>query len=593
VYKIHPKSLAILSILLVLSQSLYFHAQPGIAASLAPKQQAKSTVKNKTTLIPQKPVLDSGKKVETPPLAPDIKAKKDSLVRNANSLMEKKADSSPYLNQIKQLEEVMFADHSVQPGGKAGNGSLNDRLSRLEMALFGNANPKLTMPERLKKLNESLYGSSSSTNSPGSTPAPTPPAIPDSHNQNVNTPPPNMVPPTVNNQIPGIPPDQLDPGDAPTWTDNTIQPKQPEFQIVESFLNSPEATTTINADEMKLFGLYAINAERQARGLSPLEADSITDNMAKAHITELAARKIISHTDLKGKNPDQRLTEAGGADAVEECLSAITTGNLKSSELNKMVGAALIKMMLERQDDREALLNPDATHLSMQFSPSSDGSAIFACAEVLTRKGNYEKIPKEVSVQDDIHISGTLSEPLTFDRITLAYEELNDIPIEEDPASKEALPYFPPLDYLAHRQKSERDYSKLIIALKGLGVAAAIAGGVFMPPVALAAPLIIMAGPGGIGTGIKPQSDIPIKGGVKVRGGNFSGKISISNEGKPGIYYVTVWAISQNRSIPVSRRTVTARLVHEKKDKEDSPKIEYTENVESKVETPEEADAQK
>lgn len=591
-YKIHPKSLAILSILQVLSQSLCFHAQPSVAASLAPKQQAtKSTIKSKSTLIPQKPVLDSGKKDETPPLAPDIKAKKDSLVRKANNLMEKKADSSPYLNQIKQLEEVMFADHSVQPGGKAGNGSLNDRLSRLEMALFGNTQPKLTMPERLKKLQESLYGSSSSSsnNSTGVNPTSTP----EIQNSNANNPPLDTVPPTVNNQIPGIPPNQLDPGDAPTWTDNTIQPKQAEFQIVESFLNSPESTTTISADEMKLFGLYAINAERQARGLSPLEADSITDNMAKTHISELATRKIISHTDLKGRNPDQRLTDAGGADAVEECLSAITTGNLKSSELNKMVGAALIKMMLERQDDREALLNPDATHLSMQFATSGDGGAIFACAEVLTRKGTYETIPKEVSVQDDIHISGTLTEPLTFDRITLAYEELNDIPIEEDPTSKEALPYFPPLDYMAHRQKTERDYSKLIIALKGLGVAAAIAGGVFMPPVALAAPLIIMAGPGGVGTGIKPQSDIPIKGGVKVRGGNFSGKVSISNEGKPGIYYVTVWAISQNRSIPVSRRTVTARLVHEKKDKEDSKKIEYTENVESKVETPEEADAQK
>lgn len=572
-YKIHLKSLAILSILLVLFQSLYFHAQPSDAASLAQKKQSnaknksKSPVITKNTLIPLKPVLDSGKKDETPPLAPDIKG-------------SKKADSSPYLNQIKQLEEVMFADHSVQPGGKAGNGSLNDRLSRLEMALFGNTHPKLTMPERLKKLQESLYGSTSTSTS-------------ENQNPNSNTPPPNMVPPTVNNLVPGIPPDQLDPGIAPTWTDNTIQPKQAEFQIVESFLNSPEATTTINADEMKLFGLYAINAERQARGLSPLEADSITDNMAKAHITELATRKIISHTDLKGRNPDQRLTELGGADAVEECLSAITTGNLKSSELNKMVGAALIKMMLERQDDREALLNPDATHLSIQFSPSSDGSSIFACAEVLTRKGTYESIPKEVSVQDDIHISGTLLEPLTFDRITLAYEELNDIPIEEDPTSKEALPYFPPLDYMAHRQKSERDYSKLIIALKGLGVAAAIAGGVFMPPVALAAPLIVMAGPGGIGTGIKPQSDIPIKGGVKVRGTNFSGKVSISNEGKPGIYYVTVWAISQNRSIPVSRRTVTARLVHEKKDKEDLKKIEYTENVESKVESPEDVDAQK
>jgi len=566
-------------------QSLYFHAQAGFAASIPVKKQVKQSSKSKlpaSTLIQQKPTLDSGfgsaKKDVTPVAAPDCKATKDKLVRKANSLMEQKSESSPYLSQIKRLEEVMFADHSSgQPGGKAGNGSLNDRLTRLEMALFGESHPKLTMPERLKKLNDSLYGSSTAhTNKPEQNDAA-----------------PNMVPPTVNNQIPGIPPEQLDPGDAPNWTDNTIQPKQAEFQIVESFLNAPESNTTINQDEMKLFGLYVVNAERQARGLSALEADAITDNMSKTHIDELASRKIISHTDLKGRNPDQRLTELGGSDAVEECLSAITTGNLKSSQLNKMVGAALIKMMLERQDDREALMNPDATHLSVQFAPSADGGSILACAEVLTRKGTFESIAKEVTVQDDIQVSGTLSEPLTFDRITLAYEELNDIPIEEDPTSKEALPYFPPLDYMAHRQRSERDYSKLIIALKGLGVAAAIAGGVFMPPVALAAPLIVMAGPGGIGSPIKPQSDIPIKGGVKVRGNNFSVKVSISNEGKPGIYYVTVWAISGNRSIPVSRRTVTARLVREKKDKEDSKKIEYTENVESKVESPEEADAQK
>lgn len=586
-YKLFFKSLAILSITLVLSQNSYLHVLPSLAASLPAKKQAKPISKSKlpqTQLIQQKPILDSGKKDETPVVAPDCKATKDKLIRKANSLLEQKSETSPYLSQIKRLEEVMFADHSGQPGGKAGNGSLNDRLSRLEMALFGETHPKLTMPERLKKLQESLYGSSSTQTSKTEQPE-----KPDT----ANTSTPNTVSPTVDNQIPGIPPDQLDPGGVPTWTDNTIQPRQPEFQIVESFLNSPEATATINSDEMKLFGLYVINAERQARGLSPLEADSITDNMAKTHISELATRRIISHTDLKGRNPDQRLTESGGADAVEECLAAITTGNLKSSQLNKMVGAALIKMMLERQDDREALLNPDATHMSIQFSESSDGSAIFACAEVLTRKGTYEAIPKEVSVQDDIHISGTLNQPLTFDRITLAYEELNEVPIEEDPTSKEALPYFPPLDYLAHRQKSEKDYSKLIIALKGLGVAAAIAGGVFMPPVALAAPLIVMAGPGGVGSPIKPQSDIPIKGGIKVKGNNFSGKVSISNEGKPGIYYVTVWAISGNRSIPVSRRTVTARLVQEKKDKEDSKKIEYTENVESKVETPEEADAQK
>ncbi len=556
-------------ILLVLCQSVFCFAPPSYAVKgVAPKPKPK-TEPQKGNLVKQKATLDSpSKESKMPPVAP---SRKQST--------KESADSASYLEQIKKLEQVMFADRSAEPGGKAGNGSLSDRVSRLEQALFGETSPKSSIPERLKKLQESLFGS----NSPSAPISPTAPATDD------QTPPPNTVPPTVNNQMPGVPPDLLDPGRGGNWTDNTLQPKQPEYQVVESFLNQPDSLKSISSDEMKLFGIYVINAERQARGLSPVEADAITDNLAKAHITDLTSRKLISHTDIKGKNPDQRLTELGGADACEECLASITTGNLSSSELNKMVAASLIKMMLERQDDREALFNPDATHLSIQFAPSSDGSEILSCAEVLTRKGTYEAIPKEVSISEDIKVEGTLDSALAFDRITLAYEELNEVPIEEDPSAKEALPYFPPLDFIAYRKKSEKDYSKLIIALKGLGVVAAIAGGVFMPPVALAAPLIIMAGPSPMGGGMKPQSDIPIKGGVKVKGSNFSAKVSISNEDKPGIYYVTVWAISGNRSIPVSRRTVTARLSEAKKDKEETPKIEYTENVEAKEEPSQDA----
>lgn len=582
-----------LLILLALFQSFFcFGFDPYCFAAARPvtKPAAKQPVQkkeHKSNLVKQSPILDKAKKESMPPLAPDCKASKDHQNRNAqlqssekksapNTVSKKEPDES-YLQQIMKLEQVMFADHSSLPGGKAGNGSLNDRVSRLEMALFGESKAGQAIPDRLKKLQESLFGSASPQSDSQK-----------QHDTNQNT---------TTTQMPGIPPEMLDPGASPdpnqnqdqNWTDNTVAPKQAEFQIVESFLNAPDAQTTISADEMKLFALYAINAERQARGMSALEADALTDNMAKTHIADLASRRVISHTDNKGKNPDQRLTELGGADAVEECLSSITTGNLKSSDLNKMVAASLIKMMLERQDDREALMNPDATHLSMQFLPSSDGSEIFACAEVLTRKGTYESIPKEVSVSQDIHVEGTLDGALAFDRITLAYEELNEVPIEEDPGSKEALPYFPPLDFVAYRRKSEKDYSKLIFALKGLGVAAALAGGVFMPPVALAAPLIIMAGPGGMGGTVKPQSDIPIKGGVKVRGSNFSSKVSISNEGKPGIYYVTVWAISGNRSVPVSRRTVVARTDKDQEKKEESSKIEYTENVEAKEEPSQDA----
>ncbi|MBA4074049.1 MAG: hypothetical protein C0508_03345, partial [Cyanobacteria bacterium PR.023] len=60
---------------------------------------------------------------------------------------------------------------------------------------------------------------------------------------------------------------------------------------------------------------------------------------------------------------------------------------------------------------------------------------------------------------------------------------------------------------------------------------------------------------------IKPVSDIPVKGGIKVDGGSFAGHIPLSNNSKPGLYYITVWAVQAKgqKSIPISRRVLLAK----------------------------------
>ena len=92
--------------------------------------------------------------------------------------------------------------------------------------------------------------------------------------------------------------------------------------------------------------------------------------------------------------------------------------------------------------------------------------------------------------------------------------------------------------------------------LKGVGIAAAIAGGVFMPPVALAAPLIAVSGSGS--GEHKPASEIPVKGGVKLEGSVFETKVPLSNEGKDGLYYLTVWGSEGQggKPVPISRRVI-------------------------------------
>jgi hypothetical protein len=78
---------------------------------------------------------------------------------------------------------------------------------------------------------------------------------------------------------------------------------------------------------------------------------------------------------------------------------------------------------------------------------------------------------------------------------------------------------------------------------------------VFIPPVALAAPLIAAS----VGTSTpKPVSEIPMKGGVKSDGSNFTHKLVLNNQGKEGIYYVTIWASNGDQILPVSRRAIIA-----------------------------------
>ena len=139
-------------------------------------------------------------------------------------------------------------------------------------------------------------------------------------------------------------------------------------------------------------------------------------------------------------------------------------------------------------------------------------------------------------------------QPYNFKLITLAWEGQNLGQIsnvvngsgnEESVESvDDAALYFPPLDYAAYGQKAQRgEHEKALNILRTTGVIAAIAGGIFIPPVAFAAPLIAMSG--SFPSEPHAISEIPVHGGIKVTGNLFYGTIPVSHQNKEGLYYVT------------------------------------------------------
>ena len=321
----------------------------------------------------------------------------------------------------------------------------------------------------------------------------------------------------------------------------------------------PENQTAIDNDEAAKFFVELINAERQKFGYSALTLDEVATNVAKAHIEELAKRGLITHQDLRGNNPDRRYTTAGGTDLMFESLVSFKAESPETRKLTKSSVAQLVKTVFQRQDERDALLSSDATGLGFAMSIDADRVRYISCCDVTTHHGVIQPIPTDCHVGDKIEVKGVVMEPYKFERVSLAWEAKRSNLATVVDEAEEALPYFAPLDYGAFAKSSDKDYSTALSTLRTIGIIAAIAGGVFMPPVALAAPMIAMSA--GMGSGEpKPVSDIPIKGGMHVDGNYFSGKIPINHEGKEGLYYVTVWATvtKYGKPIPISRRAILA-----------------------------------
>jgi len=419
---------------------------------------------------------------------------------------------------VGKLEIITF-------GGASANVPIDQRLSKLEVAVLKKSYPDDSLFDRTERLKKILMGTQMEETS-------------------------ELLPP-------GLPP-ILD----------SLPMLQPEVmgtaggmlaETFEDIASQPENQTEITQEQASQYALELINDQRQRMALSPLQMDSTASKVATEHAADLSERRAISHTSSTGDNPDRRYTVAGGSGAMTESLVSLNRHDLGSGKHTRAAVARMLKTIASRQDDREALFAPEASDLGLSINWTPEHDKLICCIEIVTNHGTTEPIPAAVKVGEHIDVRGQIMPPFVFDKVTVAWEGSHAMGSTSD-ESEEALPYFPPLDYVAYQQKSEHDYSTAITVLKTAGIVAAIAGGVFMPPVALAAPLIAMSGSMGSGEP-KPASDIPVHSGMHVDGsGAFSGRIPVNNAGKEGTYYVTIWASvgKGSKSVPVSRRAIVA-----------------------------------
>lgn len=435
-------------------------------------------------------------------------------------------DSSSY-PVLGQLEVITFGHANAQL-------PVNERFNQLETAIYHQTYPSLSLSDRMSRLQETLLGKN---------------VDPDertNYAKNIFSNPGNfqMEEPGMQSSLPTAPgagAKSIDPRLLAAW-------RQPFFQEV------------LDRDKLERFALDLVNQHRQQLGLAALQWDDLSASVARGLVDDLCARETVSHLNKNGENPDVRYTRAGGNDALSESLAAI--GGAPAKKLNRELVARCIEEMKSHQDDRDSLMSADATHFAFSVAPAKSGNKALACAEVVTKHAILHPIPEALKLGERIEVKGVVLEPYKFQKLTIAWEgnSPDSLPGQAEPEVEqdEAMPYFPPLDYVAYASKAEHDREKLMAILRTTGVIAAIAGGMFMPPVALAAPLIAMAPSGGEP---KAAADVKVHGGMKTQGSTFSGVVPVNHQNKSGLYYLTVWAATSDfgHLVPVSRRTIVVK----------------------------------
>ena len=282
------------------------------------------------------------------------------------------------------------------------------------------------------------------------------------------------------------------------------------------------AEERLSLDEARTVMLNLINRDRVANGLRTVTLDPIATVAGQKHTDEMVSRCYLAHWSLDGKLPDQRYTEMGGTHFVQENLflgmkyyGSKPDGDMPLDEDATFTRRELEDIELSYMNEtppndghRKNILDPMHVRVGIAFSRANNNRAdVLANAQEFLNKGSsMTEIPRRVSIGQTVNVSGKIEPGVRFRAITLGRYDL--------PASRS-------IDDL----RRTHSYG--------------------MPtPFAVYCP-----------EGYVTPEPVHVQ-----ENGTFNVRVALSDQGAPGLYYITLWLRNEyGKDFISSQRTVVVR----------------------------------
>ena len=219
----------------------------------------------------------------------------------------------------------------------------------------------------------------------------------------------------------------------------------------------PSAPAVIH--EAAAYMLTLINRDRRAEGLSEVELDPIASAGAERHARDMAAHGFTAHWGSDGSVPEERYSDAGGTDFVQENVACLFDGVARALDPNPRFDPALLEQLQKMFMDevppndghRKNILKPGHQRVGIGLAQPATVNQPCLSQEFVDDWGEFSELPREAPPSVTLHVAGELRDPIRFGGVGIGRidpakpktaKELNATSVYRIP-QPETL-YFPP-----------------------------------------------------------------------------------------------------------------------------------------------------
>lgn len=180
--------------------------------------------------------------------------------------------------------------------------------------------------------------------------------------------------------------------------------------------------------QARRYVLKLVNHDRAEHGLKPVKLDAVADRAGQRHADDMAEHGYTAHWGSDGSVPEQRYTEAGGKDMVQENAACFFDGQKRELDPSprfdpvalEKIESAFINEVPPNDGHRKNILTGTHNKLGVGLAEPKGIDQPCMSQEFVDHYGHYDHLPAHAHVGQSVRVAGTLDKPVKFGGIGIA-----------------------------------------------------------------------------------------------------------------------------------------------------------------------------